>query len=129
MDAEAGHFPADAGDRCVMPNHIPVDGSGIEGSLELFGRAVVSDWPEEWAGAVDAEMADPFPALEIPHAEAAELLAADPVVKEGGQNGAIADAFERVLGRRLEQAAGLAVAERRRCPLPRMTHPALRSQR
>ena len=35
------------------------------------------------------------------------------VVKERGQNGAIAGACQGVLGRRLEQLAGLTVAERR----------------
>src|ERR1043166_7057139 len=149
MDAKAGHFPADAGGQGVMPNDIPIDGGGIQGALELLGRPVVSDWPEERAGqidavasqiqglldqaqgrgvdrykpdfvalAVDPKVPDAFSALEVADAQAAELLAADAVVQERGQDGAVADALKRILGRRLEQGAGLAVAERRRSPHP-----------
>jgi hypothetical protein len=50
--------------------------------------------------AVDADMTNAFPALQIPDTEPAELLAPDPVVKERSQDGAIADPFQCVLDRR-----------------------------
>ena len=52
--------------------------------------------------------------LGVAHAQAAQFLAAQPVVKKGCQDGPIALAFE-VIGRgRFEKRPGLAVAQRRR---------------
>ena len=50
---------------------------------------------------------------EVPDGELAQLLAAERVIEQGGQNGAIAHAFERFLGRRDEQLARLMVGDRR----------------
>src|SRR5579883_2017715 len=44
-------------------------------------------------------MADAFPALQVPDAQAAEFLAADAVVQERGQDGGVADPLERILSR------------------------------
>jgi hypothetical protein len=46
--------------------------------------------------------------------EAAQFFAAQPVVEEGGQDGAIAFAFQRVRRGRFQQRPDLAVAQRRR---------------
>src|SRR5216683_1060372 len=53
-------------------------------------------------------------ALHVLYAQAAEFLAAYAVVEQGGQDSAIADALEGVVGRRIEQLAGLGITECRR---------------
>ncbi len=52
-----------------------------------------------------------LPALHVLYPQATELLAADTMVEQGGQDGAIADALEGVVGRRTEQLAGLGITE------------------
>jgi hypothetical protein len=58
--------------------------------------------------ALDAKMHDTLTALHVAHPEPAQLLAADAVIEQGGQNCAIAHALERVRGRRLDELARLA---------------------
>jgi hypothetical protein len=55
--------------------------------------------------------------LEVVHPQGAELLAAQPVVEEGGQDGPVAFAFEGVGRGHLQQRPGLAIAQRRRFAL------------
>src|SRR5271154_2605542 len=52
-------------------------------------------------------------ALHVLYTQAAELLAADAVIEQGGQDGAIADTFEGIVGWRIEQFAGLGITEGR----------------
>ena len=66
------------------------------------------------AFAEDPKVGDAFPELDVAHGEPAKLLAADPVIEERCEDGSIPLAFERVLGRRREQCAGLVIRERRR---------------
>ena len=63
--------------------------------------------------ALDAEVHHALAALDIADPEPAEFLAADAVIEQGGEDGPIAHALERVVGRRFEQLAGLSIAERR----------------
>src|SRR5581483_5521018 len=64
--------------------------------------------------ALDPKVHHALSALHIAHAQPAEFFAADTVIEEGGQNGAIALTLERIFRRRLEQFAHLGVTERRR---------------
>ncbi len=52
-------------------------------------------------------------ALQIFHPQPAQLLAANAVIEQGSENGAIALTLERVFGRSVEQFAGLNITERR----------------
>jgi len=52
--------------------------------------------------------------LHVAEAEQAKLLAADAVIEQGGEYGAIHYTLQRVEGRGLKQSAGLRLAERRR---------------
>ena len=72
--------------------------------------------------ALDPKMHHSLAALNIAHPQAAQFLAADAVVEQGGENGAIADALEGVFGRRIEQLARLGVAERRRLTFVAIGH-------
>ena len=65
--------------------------------------------------ALDPKMHHALTALQVLHAQPAQLLAAQAVIEQGSQDGAIAFAFERVVWRRFEQLARLRIAERRRC--------------
>ena len=60
------------------------------------------------------QMDDALAGLEVAHAQAAQFLTTQPVVKKGGQDGPVALAFKRIGRRRLKQRPGLAVAQRRR---------------
>jgi hypothetical protein len=53
-------------------------------------------------------------AVQVAHPQPAEFLAADTLIEQDGQDGAIAYALERILGRRIEELAGLCIAKRRR---------------
>ena len=63
--------------------------------------------------AVHPEMHHAPTAVQVAQPQPAQLLAAEAVIEKGGQDGAIAHALERVLGRGIEQLAGLSVTERR----------------
>lgn len=56
-------------------------------------------------------MHNAVPTLQVAHAEAAQFLAAQPVVEQGGQDGAVAHALARVGDGGLEQGQGLRVAQ------------------
>ena len=66
------------------------------------------------AFAVHTKMQHPFALLQIAHAQRAEFLAAQPMVEERRQDGAIALAFERRRWRCLEEHAGLLITQGRR---------------
>src|SRR6202034_4507580 len=68
--------------------------------------------PDLAALPLDPKMQHALAALHVLHAQAAELLAADAVIKEGGPDGAIADTFESIGGRSVEQLAGLGITAR-----------------
>ena len=61
----------------------------------------------------DAKMQDTLAAVQVLDPEAAELLAADAVIEQGGENGAVTHPLERFGGRRVKQFASLTVAKRR----------------
>src|SRR6516165_5388335 len=63
---------------------------------------------------LDPEMHHALTALHVTDLQTAELLTANSVIEQGGQNGAITDTFERVSRRRIEQLARLGIAQRRR---------------
>jgi hypothetical protein len=61
--------------------------------------------------ALDPEVHHTLAALDVPDPQPAQLRAAHAVIEQGGQNGAIARALERVCRRRLQQLARLGVAQ------------------
>jgi hypothetical protein len=61
----------------------------------------------------NAQVGHALAALEVAHAQAAEFLAAQPVVEEGRQDGAVALAFERVGRGHFQEHPGLAIAQHR----------------
>ena len=87
----------------------------------LRGR-VDRDKADLVALAVDPEMHDALTAVQVPDPEPAELLAADAVIEQGGENGAVAHALERVGRRRFQQLARLTVAKRRRAAFIAIGH-------
>jgi len=52
-------------------------------------------------------------ARDIRHPQAAELLAAQAVIEQGRQDGAISHTFKRIGGRRFQQPVCLRIAQRR----------------
>ena len=64
--------------------------------------------------AMHPKMHHALTAVQIAQPQPAEFLAADAVIEQGGEDGAIAHALERILGRRIEKLAGLSVTQRRR---------------
>jgi len=79
---------------------------------QLLCRHMHGDEADLAALAVHAEMHHAPAAVQVTQPQAAELLAADAVIEQGGEDGAIAHALEGVLGRGVEQLAGLSVTER-----------------
>jgi hypothetical protein len=129
MDREAIHLGADAGlaavfqdGCCDRPNR---DRAGSRSPVRLFltgrntGPAASAPWPAmaryssisrcaiTWnepdfaALAPDPKMHLALTALHVPDPQPAQSLAAQAVIKQGGQDGAIARALEGVAGRRL----------------------------
>jgi hypothetical protein len=144
MDAKALHFDIDACFPAVLEDDVPVDRTGINVPFKRFRavvldraeerairlwtmlghRQIVTDQtlrhcmyrnePDFVPFALDTEMHDTLAALHVFHAQRAQFLAADAMVKQGGKNGAVANAFERTRWRRIEKFPGLGVAEGRR---------------
>lgn len=75
-----------------------------------LGRGVYGNEADLVAFALDAEVHHTLTALHVADAQPAEFFAADAVIEQGGQDGAIALALERVFGRGVEQFAGLRIA-------------------
>ena len=73
--------------------------------------------PDFVALAVDAKMHDALAALHIAQPEQAQLLTADAVIEQGGEDGAVPYTLQRVRGRGLQQTPHLRIAERRRAAL------------
>jgi hypothetical protein len=144
MDAQTIHLSADAGFQSILSHNILIHRGGIERAVEFAGavvrhrtkhgaggignvageRQVFLDQPlrqdldgyepDLAALALDPKMQHSLTALHVLYAQSAELLAADAVVEQGGENGTIANTLEGIGRRRVEQLAGLSVAERRR---------------
>jgi hypothetical protein len=81
--------------------------------------------PDLAALAPDPEMHHALTALHVLDPQAAQLLAAHAVIEQGGQDGAIARALERVRRRRLQELALLGVAQRQRAAFIAVGHPPL----
>jgi hypothetical protein len=79
----------------------------------LQGQRVGRHVPHFGAFARDAQVGHALATLEVAHAQAAQFLAAQPVVEEGRQDGPIALAFEGVGRGRVQERPGLAVAQSR----------------
>jgi len=62
---------------------------------------------------LNAEMHHALAALDVAQAEEAQLLTADAVIEQGGEDCPIAHAFERIARRRIEQPPRLGVAKGR----------------
>ena len=101
----------------------PEEGTGHVGAVarerEIFldqplRRGMHGNKPDFVALALDPKMHHALTALNVPHAQPAQLLTAQAVIEQGSQDGAIAFALERVVWRRFEQLARLRIAERRR---------------
>lgn len=100
--------------------HWPEEGARLvramlsEGQIFLdqpLRRGVSGNEPDLIPFALDAEMRHALTGLQIPNLKAAKFLAADAVIEQGGENGAIAQTFERIGRRSIEQFASLGVAE------------------
>ena len=78
--------------------------------------------PDLVALTLDPKMHHALTTLHVLDPQPAQLLAADAVIEQGGQDGAIAHALERVRRRRLQQLARLSVAERRRAAFIAIRH-------
>jgi hypothetical protein len=76
---------------------------------ERVGRHV----PDFTTFTQDVQVGHALAALEVAHAQAAQFLAPQAVVEEGGQDGPVAFAFEGVVRGRFQQRPRLAVAQRR----------------
>ena len=63
--------------------------------------------------AFDTEVRNTLPRQNIPQTQPAQLFLADGVIEQGGEYRPIADAFERVRRRRIEQPPRLRIAEGR----------------
>jgi hypothetical protein len=101
---------------------------GFHGSPPVFPRfEILADEPQRHrvngnkpdlvALAFDAQMHDALAALHIAQAQQAEFFAADAVIEQGGENGAVAPSLQRVRGRGLQQSPGLCIAKRWRTAL------------
>jgi len=73
-------------------------------------RGMHGNKPDFVALALDPKMHHALTALHILHAQTAQLLAAQPVIEQGSQDGAIAFALERVVRGRFEQLTRLSIA-------------------
>ena len=143
VNAEAIDLGVDARRPAIFADNVVIDGIRIERAVEFLGAIVgnwTEHWRGGIAAmarkrqifldqllcccmhgneadlaalAVHAEMHHALTAVQITQAQTAELIAAEAVLEQGGQNGAIAHALERVLGRRIEQLTRLGIAERR----------------
>src|SRR5271163_5188904 len=143
MHTETIHFGADTSLQAIFAHNIPIHRVGIEGPVELLGaiighrtkhgaggigsvageRQIFLDQPlrqhldgyepDLTAFSLDPKMQHALPALDVLYTQAAELLAADAMIEQGGQDGAIADTFEGIVGWRIEQLAGLGITEGR----------------
>jgi hypothetical protein len=49
VDTRAVDLAVDAGFEAVVPDNVPIDGSGIERPGEPFGRSIIPDGPQEGA--------------------------------------------------------------------------------
>ena len=81
---------------------------------QLLRRHMHGNEPNLAVLAVHPEMHHALTALQVTQPQPAEFLTANTVIEQGGQNGAIAHALERIFRRRIKQLAGLGIAERRR---------------
>jgi len=143
MHAEAVYLSADTGFQPIFPHNILIHRVGIEWPIELLGAIIGHRTkhgaggigtvagerqiflnqplrehldgyePDLVAFPLDPKMQHALPALHVLYAQAAELLATDAMIEQGGQDGAIADTLEGIVGRRIEQLAGLGIAEGR----------------
>ena len=89
---------------------------GVAGERQVFLdqslREHMDGYKADFAAlALDPKMQHPLTALHVLNAQAAEFLTADAVIEQGGEDGAIADALERIVGRRVEQLAGLGITQ------------------
>ena len=91
-------------------------------SISRCASSVHRNEPDFVPFALDPKMHHALPALHVLYAQPAELLATDAVIEQGGQDGAIAHALESIVGRRIEQLAGLGIAERRRAAFIAVGH-------
>src|SRR5271170_2931657 len=126
MHAQAVYLPADARLKAIFADDVVVDRTGIERPVELAravvrhrteyraggigavaGESQVfldqplrhcmhGHEPDFAALALNPKMHHALTALDVSDPQPAQLLAADAVIEQGGQDGAIADALERV---------------------------------
>jgi hypothetical protein len=86
-----------------------MDGSFLD---EALCHGMDRNEPDLVALALDPKMHHALTALYVRDLETAELLTTDPVIEQGCENGAIANALDRVRRRSLEKFAGLRIAKR-----------------
>jgi hypothetical protein len=92
----------------------------MAGGLEIFMDERVGAWMQRQIARLAAfarhlEMRHAFARVaKIPDLELAQLVAPQRVEQEGRENGAVTFAARAVVGRRVEQFAGLVIDERRR---------------
>jgi len=81
--------------------------------------------PDFLALALDAEMHDTLAALHVLHPDPAQLFAANAVIEQGGEDRPVAQAFQRIARRSIQQFPGLGVAEGRGAAFIIVRHRAL----
>jgi hypothetical protein len=79
-----------------------------------LGCCVDRDEADLLALSFDTKMHHPLAAVQVFDLEPAEFFTADAMIKQGGQNGAVAHTFERVGQWRFQQLARLTIAQSRR---------------
>ena len=91
----------------------PMAGGGEPGIDALEGGGCGRHIADLAALAVHPQMQHPLAQLQVADPQCRQLGAAQPVIEQGGEDGAVAQPLQRVGRRRVEQGAGLGVTERR----------------
>jgi hypothetical protein len=144
MHAEAVHLAADASLAAIFADDVVIDRTRVEGFLKLAGAVVshwpkhgaaeIAAMTRERqifvdealrhrvhgneadfvALAFDLKVHDAAAVLHVANLEPAQFLAADGVIEQSGEDGAIAHALQGVSRRGFNQLAHMGIAERRR---------------
>lgn len=152
MDAQAIYFVVDAGLPAVFSDDIAVDGARLQMLVQRAGPVVFHGPEERTiqcpavfrhfqklcnqplrgrvngneadlvAFALNPEVHDALPAVDIADTELAQFLAADAVIEQDGEYRAVSYPLQRIGGRGFQQSLRLLIAERRSAALVAVRH-------